>query len=598
MKKLLFTALLLLCAVTTWAGKAVSRPFTATQPDGTQLTFFLRGDEHFSWTATADGALLVQVDNAYYVAKTNTDGSLTATTLLAHNADKRTEAEQAAIDAQDTEAFFNHANATVTKARKASVAAGSPAYFPHMGSPKALVLLVQFTDTTFTLPNPKASFDYYLNGTPAPDGVTWQNSETLNYGSAIDYFKEMSYGQFTPQFDIYGPFTVSKGSAYYGADNGSTTDVNYRELITDACTAADSEVDFSQYDANGDGIVDLVYIIYAGYAESVTGNATDIWPKAGWSLFSTEYDGKKIRRFGLNNELGLYPEFFARVDPYINCIGLFVHEFSHTLGLPDLYSARVNGKYLDNQAMELWSVMDGGEYASNGYRPTAYNAWEREVLGWMKADTLTEATQIKDMATLEKNGKAYKIFNTDNHEYVLLQNVQRTGWNKYIYGHGLLAMRVNYNGETVNATDKPNMTQGSPRVTVLPADGLLLADTATTSAGLKEYRAQLAGDPYPGTSNVTQVDSWKMMDGTSLAKPLYNITETQTAPTATGVDVDRVISFDFLKDFTTGINQAIREATTDDDRIYSIDGRYMGRDTNALPKGIYIRGGKKLVIGN
>lgn len=592
MKKILSLLLLLFCVCTAWGAKAISRPFTVTQPDGTQLTFYLRGDEHLSWTVTADGALLVQQEGAYYIAKTTADGSLTATTLLAHNIGQRTDAEQAAIDAQDTEAFFNHAHTTIMKARKANVAPGSPAYFPHTGSPKALVLLVQFTDTTFTLPNPKASFDYYLNGTSAPDGVTWQNRETFNYGSARKYFSDMSGGQFTPQFDIYGPFTVSKGSAYYGADNGNTTDVNYRELITDACTAADSEVDFSQYDSNGDGYVDLVYIIYAGQAQSLTGLGNHIWPKAGTTTTSNKYDGKNICRYGLNNELIKF-----RIDnqmvSFINGLGLFAHEFSHTLGLPDLYSAKVSGKYLDNHGMEMWSLMDGGEYGyNNGYRPTGYTAWEREVLGWMKADTLKEATQIKNLATLENNGKAYKIFNTDNHEYVLLQNVQRTGWNKYTYGHGLLAMRVNLNSETVNATDRPNMTQGSPRVTVLPADGLLLSESNAES--VQAYRSQLAGDPYPGTSNVTQVDSWKMMDGTSLAKPIFNITETQTDPTATGIEVDRVISFDYLTD-PTAIDPAIHDTTTGDGRIYTVDGRYMGRDASTLPKGIYIRDGKKFV---
>lgn len=579
MKKIVSILFLLLCAVATWAAKAGSRPFTVTQPDGKQVTVVLRGDEHANWYSTPDGTLLVQKGQAYYVAKTEADGTLTATSLLIHEAADRTAAEQEAISAQDKSLFFKSIDQTQARARRAAVDTDKH-YFPHTGSPKVLVLLVEFADTTFSLTNPKESFDQYLNG----DGELKDlgASENKNYGSALQYFREMSYGTFTPKFDIYGPYKLSGASATYGKEN-DRMDL----LVPQACQTANEDVNFADYDTDGDGYVDLVYIIYAGYSANVTGASTDyIWPKSGTLSNGGTYDGKKVYRYGVNNELIALPASFKKA-PYkrINGLGLFVHEFSHTLGLPDLYATTESASTLDNQGMEFWSVMDGGENNNNGYYPTAYTAWEREVMGWFKPDTLKDTCTVSGLVPIGTDGgKAYKIFKGNTKEYVMLENIQQTGWNTKLCGHGLLTYRIAYNTEVVNSSDRPNDKAGEPKVVVLAADGCL--DNISKFKVASDYYASMAGDTYPGTSNVTDIASFTWLDGSTMLNPVLNISET-----------DRQITFDYLgkkKDTPSAIlTPTVNEEQ--DKSIYTLDGRHVGTDASRLTKGIYIIGGRKVV---
>lgn len=335
MKKLLLTFCLIVTAVVARAAKADPTPFTVIQPDGTKLTLVLHGDEHFSWTSTLDGVLVAKKDKGYYVAKIAPDGTLEATDLLAHNADVRTTAEIKTAKAQKKAFFFKNAARKVTAARRAiGIGQSSVPYFPHVGSPKVLTVLVDFSDNPFTVKDPKGSFEQYLNGEGKP--VSLGTNEQLNYGSVRQYFKDMSNGKFTPQFGIVGPYRMPKPLAYYGKDAGSSHDVNITELIKDACEAAKGQVDLKDYDSNGDKIIDLVYVVYAGYAQSMGGNlATDIWPKSSVSYGSIALDGYTIGRYGVSNELNANrnsPKKEGKVVKMINGIGLFCHEFSHTMG--------------------------------------------------------------------------------------------------------------------------------------------------------------------------------------------------------------------------------------------------------------------------
>lgn len=205
MKKFLTSLCLLLCTVATWGAKANGQPVTITQPDGTLLTVVLHGDEHASWYTTLDGTLLVQQSRAYYVAKVQANGTLASTGLLAHTVLQRNAQEQAAITAQDRTAFFSKMG---TVRRTAISTDKNNRYFPHTGSPKALVLLVEFSDSTFTVGDPKKSFEQYLNG--EGEQQNFGNRENRNYRSVKEYFKAMSNGAFTPQFDLYGPYKLQK----------------------------------------------------------------------------------------------------------------------------------------------------------------------------------------------------------------------------------------------------------------------------------------------------------------------------------------------------------------------------------------------------
>ena len=499
--------------------------------------------------------------------------------------------------------------------------------------------LAQYAQPIFL---PVATFNHYLNadfGTPVPSqDASVFNQEEVNYGSVKEYFKECSMGQFTPQFDIVGPVTVSQKSAYYGADDKNVqngTDKNFKQMISEACNKVADKIDFSKYDSDGDKFVDLVYIIYAGYSQSISGNSDDyLWPKSGTdNFYKYDENGKEISplkylifngcrvcRFGINNELNGSPN--SKI-PSINGIGLFCHEFSHTMGLPDHYDTEY--KDADNQSPEFWDLMDAGEYTYDGYCPTPYTPWQKMLMGWATPITLdgTQAGQYT-LEPYDLASKAYKIeadVNEDNFrinenysstklsdkkkkelkerakgEFLLLQNIRNEGWYKHLLGYGLLVWRIDYGDiDQVHLTDNPNDTIGIPRVTIVPADGLIInqANVGNKKYTIDEYWENCANDPFPAYgigkdgSDINSLTEVKFNWSTMTTRPLYNIAKDE----ATGI-----VSFDYLKDFkATGIENTLldKDATSTPTEYFDLEGRKIA---TPLKGHLYITNKGKKVI--
>lgn len=602
MKKLLLSCVLTLAATSSWAVKADPTPVIITQSDGTQLTIIQHGDEHFSWLSTTDGVLLTKVGNDFYISDIDKFGYYKASNQLAHNTDNRSAAEQTIVRKQMTmqNKFFSTATRRLSEeAKTRAIGTATPSYFPHIGNPRVLVILAQFPDCQFSLPNPIKSFNDYFNyeGHPLPN---YSNNEKRNYGSVKQYFKDMSNGAFTPQFDVIGPITVTKASTYYGEDiNEETKDIHIQEFIQDACNEAiaHNTINLNDYDSNNDGYIDLIYVVYAGYSQSSSpGSYGFIWPKSG-TVSPFPMGNKQVGRYGVSNELNYYPGYKFKTDPTLtkrmNGIGLFCHEFSHTLGLPDFYPTIVSAQ-IDNQAMEYWDLMDGGEYTDNGYTPTPYTPWEKDQMGWKALSTITEQ---KATITLQDD-EALKVLTTNEKEYLILHNIQNTGWASKVPGHGMLIYRVNYEydvkqpGKT-SIFDHVNDNPGKPGMTIIPADGSLKTsyniktkDDKGIVHGLytqKEYQKDLYSDPFPGTKNINYCIRPVLNYGT-LDKAFKNISEHSG-----------IITLDYIPSYTTGINGVLSDSQISDNRIYTLDGRYVGTDRDALPHGIYIQNKQKFI---
>ena len=597
MKKILLSITFALMGIASgFAAKAYPGIVTVTQSDGTELNVRIYGDEHFNWLTTEDGVLLVQEGNNYYIAETTSYGTLKATNYIAHNANKRLPAEIKAIKKQDLSRFRSYAIQKASPAKAMGTGNSEVKYFPHSGSPKALVILVEFSDTPFQSgEKAKNVFEHFLKGKAEdnlPDGYeaytgSYKNKYNLrNKGSVSDYFYDMSKGTYTPQFDVVGPYKLNHSSLYYGQGDKDNT----YALVSDACKAADKDVDFSRYDADGDGMVDLVYLIYAGYPASMSGNPNDIWPKSGPGndSFGT-YDGKKVCRYGVHAELNFGRELNQKNGFLLSGIGLFCHEFSHTLGLPDLYPT-VDASKVDNQNPEMWDLMDGGEYTYNGgYCPTPYSPWEMDAMGWATPIELSDEKQTVTLKSYGKERMAYKI-KGENNEYLLLQNIQIGGWwtgVALVYKTGMLVWRIDYNNEDVNLFDNPNNTLGKPKVMIVPADGYVISDY-NHGDGKKwtddQYKESLQGDPFPGATNKTELLS-VVLNNSTLEKPIYNIKEE-----------NGVITFDYLDNISAIQLPSVDETDMTTKQIFSLDGRYLGNDASKLTKGIYIIGKKKVVI--
>ncbi|MBR6981613.1 MAG: M6 family metalloprotease domain-containing protein [Prevotella sp.] len=605
MKKILFVLLGIMTAFNCWADKGYPFPVEVRQSDGTTLTIVLHGDEDFHYYTTLDGILLVQRDGGYYIGSVDAEGTLTATELLAHNSGERSALEMQQASLQNREAFFSTAETHrgILRSRREPIDSTGQRLFPHKGSPRAVVILAEFSDSAhhFTIENPKRSFHEYFNATkPLEDHGRGENR---NFVSVRQYFKLASFGQFIPDFDVYGPVTLPSNLATYGADSGGEGKGERMDLLfQDACMLLNDSIDFSQYDSNNDDYVDLVIIIYAGYSQSMSGNSSDcIWPKSG-TISGGTYDGKRVQRYAVSAELNGFPGCWSTAPwERINGIGTLCHEFCHTMGLPDFYPTG-NAWKGDNQGMEYWSLMDSGNYLSNGYTPCALNAWEREAMEWMEIPLLDTSGEM-EVKPLDEGGTAYRIVNPSNsREYFLLENIQNIGLNSYQKGHGLLVTHVEYDPSSfsIRSGNNVNNIKGHPRMTVVPADGLLFAqyNVGTTIGGKviknADFYAELAGDPFPGTKGVTELnDTMEIVNynfytnGDKTNKALANIIESN----------DGVVTFTYIDDFdayTLAVPTVLapQEAT---DAIYTIDGRRVKGELDGLPHGIYIHKGKKVV---
>ena len=581
-----------------YAVRAYPLPIISQQSDGSSLTIIGHGDEDFHYVTTLDGVLLIREGNDWMVAVIGTNGELISSGLLAHNSDQRGSEEWNLASRQDMKRFtqMNEKRRRVNKMRREPIET-SPNLFPHRGSPRAVVILAEFSDVKFSFTDPLPSFDPYLNSMSRLEDLG--NGESSNVCSVRKYFNEISFGQFTPVFDVYGPVELPKPLKTYGGTNGNGRDENMELLFQDACSLMDSSIDFSQYDANDDGKVDLTIIIYAGYSQSVTGNSTEcIWPKSG-TVSCGKYDEKQISRYMVSAELNGYPGFYKSA-PFerINGIGVFCHELSHCMGLPDFYPTIASVKD-DNQGMEYWSLMDSGCYIDNGHgnSPCAYTAWEREAMGWMTIPTLdtTAWPNEVELKAIDNGGTAYRILNDNDEtgqEYLIVENIQNMGLNSSQRGHGMLMYHVNYDPAKFSLSNNSvNNEAGRPRMTVVPADNLLFAlynvgkiiDGKSITG--RDFYAQLAGDPFPGTSYLTECSdntglvNFAPYTGEMWNKAFQNIVEHD----------DGIITFSYLSNNSDKIKTIVTTNENNKGYIYNITGQRVDQDY----KGIVICNGRK-----
>ena len=356
-------------------------------------------------------------------------------------------------------------------------------------------------------------------------------SQNNHVGSVRDYFIEQSYGLLTIDFDVIGPFMLSRKHDYYGSAPNSKLDDRAAEMVIEALKLADSQVNYDDYDWNGDGEVDQVYVIYAGMTSDTEGGY--IWPHE-WELSSARYYGNGTGRQRLDNTyIDTYAVSNELVDETtLEGIGTACHEFSHCLGFPDYYDT----DYLGGTAAQYWDLLDGGSYNGPlriGEVPCPYTAYERWSAGWIDLIPLTNPCKVTEMPAINEQGVAYIIRNTGNsNEYYILENRQQVTFGTGNYGHGLMVWHIDYN-QSVWLDNRVNADKDHQRMTFLPADGSVGELKYDEERDISYYYVSVedeAGDSYPGSRNVTSVQQlkWytKEKNGTNMHQNLiHNITE-------------------------------------------------------------------------
>lgn len=542
-KRFLTLAAMFMLAASAFAVPAKRVKRQVQQPDGSVLTVMLRGDENFHYTSTEDGQPLVQrADGAYCYATLDSNGKLTASAQVAHDVESRGAAELSFLNYYTAESqkvrslgmerakqrnarrMARLANRGVVDAsgkpvRRVMAGATGGEGIGVTGKRKGLVILVNFKDKKMQSKHTQAEWNDYFNKVGY--------NKYGNNGSVHDYFYAQSYGKLDLEFDVIGPVTVSKNMASYGANDAQGNDIDPAGMIKEACELAyaKEKMDMSQYDWDGDGAVDQVYVIYAGYGEAAGGEANTIWPHE-WDIqgggYSLVLGGQRIRTYACSSELN------GGYGTDISGIGTACHEFSHCMGIPDFYDTAGGGCF----GMDAWDLMDYGSYGGDGYEPTGYNTYEKWVSGWIEPTILTEPCYIKNMKPLSDAPEACVVFNEANkNEYYIFENRQLKGTDVALPNHGMLVIHVDYD-QKVWFDNEVNNTSNHQRFTVVPADNKLTSET-------------VSGDTYPGTTKSTELTETSKpaatlfnanSDGRKfLGKPVTEITEK-----------DGLISFTFM----------------------------------------------------
>ena len=470
-----------------YAVKAYPFPVSITQPDGTQLTILLQGDEWHHFKTSEDGYLLKENTKGFLTyATVNSAGAVVESNFIAKNAINRTAPEIQFLKTINKSAVIQSVK-SVPRRSKALVSGSLPQKaFPLLGSPNSLVILVNFTDTSFVTSSPLIAYTNLLN----------QDRYSANggTGSARDYFMASSYGKFAPTFDVFGPVNLPHTMAYYGANDANGNDVNPVQMIVDACTLANAAgVDFSQYDADNNGIIDNVFVYYAGYNEAEHGPANSIWPhswdiQVGYNYSGTKasitFNGKLLQHYACTSELR------GNTGTNMCGIGTFCHEFGHVLGLPDYYDTSGT----QTHTLDYWDIMDAGAYNNIGRTPPTYSVYERFFLNYIVPEQKSTASNLTLLPIyqgttqpLNTTNQAFLLSATTHNliganpsptEFFMLEYRKKVGWDTYLPAEGMCVWHIDYNASAWANNDLNNYTGTSQtlashmRVYLVPPSGV------------------------------------------------------------------------------------------------------------------------------
>ena len=436
---------------------------------------------------------------------------------------------------------------------------------PHTGSPKVPVILVQFPDRKFSIADTEEGVvanykDFFNAGEGVMPGQTGHQSSC----SVKDYYRQESNGQFTPEFTIIGPVTLSESYKYYG-DNGSRGDggdIHISALYSEACKLAvrDYDVDWMVFDNKNVGKVSFVFFIYAGEGENASEDTYTIWPKESVTSLTVKYDDKTVvfGSYGCTCELLMDGQ---------DGIGPVLHEMGHGLGFPDFYDTTYRAF-----GMDMWSFMDSGCYTMLDTWTPCMNGHELDFLGWRDLIELDpEESYTLTLDPMSEGGKAYKLPNKANaNEYLVLENRQNRGLDTYMsnlmyyyyetYGksHGLLVTHIDYL-RSAWANNSVNTNPSHQRCTIIPADGELISNVYGYT---DEWARSIHKDLYPGPDNVTELTSYKAFTGEKFNFTVDNIRETS----------DGKIILD-INGGTPSFIESPQEESAIYKEIYSVDGR-------------------------
>lgn len=457
-------------------------PYTNTinQPDGSKITLRALGNEAIHYLETEDGFTVLKNNDGFYEYATADDaGNLTTSGVIARdgvNMKANVLPHLRYSSAQQNMLLQMHQQLEPNE--PLNKAAG-PYPFPSTGNRKILVVLVEYPDLRATIA--KENFELLLNQ-PNYNGT----------GSFRDFFLATSSGKLNLESIVYGWVMADSSYLYYGRTSSPSYNTATRQLLLGALKDANDSfnVDFSQFDNDGDGFVDGVILMHAGIGaeEQSAPNANNHI----WSFRSTlpaaqrpTYDGVQVSAYGMFPEKRYNGGAYSMVG-----IGVAAHEFGHLLDLPDLYSTQSN-----NEAAGNYSLMAGGPWLNSERTPCLNDAWSRIRMGWVTPTVIADTALYKLPYAVVDSDMVFRINTTVANEYYLLENRQRKGFDMYLPSKGLAIWHINTNRARLLSEASNNVNNDTSQLGV----GIMQAD------GLRHLERNInrgdASDLYPLTAN-------------------------------------------------------------------------------------------------
>ena len=509
-KNLLLSLLLMLIMQFAFQNKALAVeaypfPVKYKQPDGTVVTVVMKGDEKVRWAETVDGySLLRNKKGGFEYGITDRNGDLVCSGVLAKEVNKRTSIDNSVLQKIRKKLSFSKSQIGILKQvahlKSAQIATG----FPKEGTINVLLILMEFQDVHFT--KTKTDFENLMN--------------QANYngtGSFKDFYSENSYGKLTINTTVAGIYTADNEMAYYGT-NTPTDDYGVQDLITEAVTKADADVNYANFDNDHDGKVDGIYVIYAGYGEEAGGgsNLDAIWAHAS-SISPLTLDGTQVSKYACSCELR------GNGGSDITAIGVICHEFGHSLGAPDYYDTNydTDGQY---SGTDTWDVMAGGSWNNDGDIPAQHNPYTKSSVYHWATTTVISSKQNVTLRDATTHPDIVQINTTTSNEYFLCENRQKNGFNSSLPGHGMIIYHVD--GDYIASHDFDNDINASAHQGMY-----VVSASATTGTGVMQDGDINTSDcPWPGTGGKTTFDDTttpnsKSWAGNNTSKAILNIAE-------------------------------------------------------------------------
>jgi M6 family metalloprotease-like protein len=504
-KAILPAAMIMLQAVCPQARAVTAYPYPVdyAQPDHTVVKIRMMGDEKIKWAETMDQyTLLRNREGAWEYARQTENGDIVPSGFLAHNPGERGFAEENfLLNTEKKLAYSPYQTEIMLSVWRQRSTKSSTGLNPS-GNKKLIMILMDYPDLPFT--KTTTDFDDLMNQMGYNTGTA--------VGSVKDYYLENSYQQFNLTTTVVGPFTASQNMAYYGVNDPNTGyDLRPDSLVCEAVRLANPVVNYAEFDNDNDGILDGLYVIYAGYGEEAGASANAIWAHA-WSIVPVIMDGITISDYSCSAELR------GNAGNALTSIGIICHEFGHLCGAPDFYDTdySTNGQF---DGTGYWDMMASGSWNNNGDMPAHHNPYTKSAIyGWLTPTVVSTASDLI-LRDIKEYPDVLRINTTTANEYFLYENRQHTGFNATCPGHGLIIYHVdgthianNFATNTINI----NGHQG-----LFPMAANSLSSNGVNASSNSTINTDAC--PYPGTTTKRIFDDYSWPHSKSWVNALTGV---------------------------------------------------------------------------